>query len=136
MRRSIAGTCDELLDHSRRLMRRPAVWLNARQRVVAGRAFIAKLLERQVEVLAFALGACHYRLLARFEEREARRLVGLAKKNASHALTDLGLPGVVWAKRCRLGPIHDRAHEVNTFRYIRQHGLHGAWVWTFRDGVP
>ncbi|MEX2215972.1 MAG: hypothetical protein WD768_17805 [Phycisphaeraceae bacterium] len=52
-----------------------------------------------------------------------RQLIGIAKKHSSHILRSQGIlfPGGVWATRCKVEPVHDRPHQVNTCKYIREH---------------
>jgi hypothetical protein len=63
-----------------------------------------------------------------------RHYVGIAKMRASNALTQAGLvlPGGVWGKRCKVNPIKDRFHQVNTVRYIQDHAYRGAALWIIR----
>lgn len=67
--------------------------------------------------------------------RETKRIVGDAKNFASRKVSRV-LPGRVWAARGSFKPIRDKAHQRNTFRYIRDQQGEGAWVWTFRDAIP
>jgi hypothetical protein len=46
---------------------------------------------------------------------------------------DHGYRGKLWAVRCKVTPIEDRKHQLNTFYYILDHINEGAWVWDFRD---
>ena len=60
-----------------------------------------------------------------------RHLIGLLKKHASHTLRQRCLttrPGGLWAKRGKVIPIEDRAHQVATARYIERHASNGAAV--------
>ena len=119
---------------SKELLKRPSVHLTRRQRRVALEGKVSKLLEQGVEVIAVSVDAVHYHVLARFASDDVRGPIGRAKKNASFLLRKCGLPGTVWAKKCRALPVRDRAHQVNAFNYILGHAEEGACVWTFRDG--
>lgn len=130
------GTGDALLRRSKSVMNKPPVRLTREQRALAGREMVLKLLEQNVQIIALAVTAVHYHLLLKIPDAQVRWRVGLAKKHASHELSKVGLPGTVWAKKCRALPIQDRAHQVNVFEYIQEHATEGAWVWTFRDGPP
>ena len=130
-----AGGGDARLRRSRRLMKRPPVYLASKQRRVAVEALVGRLLLERYDLLAAAVTNVHYHILARFPDDEVRQPVGRAKKHASHELGKLGLPGTVWAVRCRPWPIQDRAHQLNTFHYIVDHIHQGGAVWTFRDGL-
>ncbi len=60
-----------------------------------------------------------------------RHYVGIAKMRATRALgkARLAPPGTVWAKRCKVTPIRDRAHQLNVARYIAKHANRGGVVW-------
>ena len=120
---------------SRSLMKQPAIHLSPSQRPIAGQAIVEMLVRLDIEVLALSVDAVHYHILARFPDGNIRLRVGRAKKHASEILTEHGLKGTVWAKRCRPLPITDRAHQLNVFDYILKHADKGAWVWTFRNGL-
>jgi len=115
-------------------MKGSAVFLTEPQCRIALAGIVEKLLEKDVEAIAASVDAVHYHVLARFQDGNVRRPMGLAKKNASILLTPHGLPGTVWAKKCRPLPIDDRRHQLNVFDYILAHKEEGAWVWSFRDG--
>lgn len=59
-----------------------------------------------------------------------RHLIGLAKKHASHTLRQRGCihEGGVFAVRCKVRPIEDRAHKQNVEQYIYHHKDEGAAV--------
>lgn len=117
------------------MLRGKPVYLDRAQRIIAGQAFVEKLVELDTELLVFSLDACHYHALARFPDQEVRMRVGRAKKNSSHLLRSSGLAGTVWAKKCRALPVSDRRHQLNVFSYIENHRLQDAWVWIFREGL-
>lgn len=130
-----AGMYERLEEYSRRIMKAEPVLLAPRQRAAACNAMAEKLLERSVRVLALSVGREHYHILAQFPDSRVRHWVGLAKKHASHILRELGLQGQVWARKCRALPIRNRSHQINTFKYIVAHREHGAFVWTFKEGL-
>ncbi|HUT57985.1 MAG TPA: hypothetical protein VNA25_09075, partial [Phycisphaerae bacterium] len=115
------GQSDEPLIQSRRMMRGRPIRLTPEQRRIAGQALAEKLAEMGIEVLVLSVDAVHYHFLARFADGQIRWRVGRAKKHASHVLSRHGLPGTVWAKRCRALPVRDRRHQLNAFEYIRSH---------------
>ncbi|MEO0586412.1 MAG: hypothetical protein AAF078_02120 [Planctomycetota bacterium] len=39
----------------------------------------------------------------------------------------------MWAKRGKIKPIRDRAHQLNTYHYILNHQREDAATWSFRD---
>jgi REP element-mobilizing transposase RayT len=115
-----------------RVMHKDPVRLAPELRSRVGVALLRKLAEHEIQVLAISVSGEHVHLLGRFPHETARKIVGLAKAHASHTIRD-AIPGVVFAKKCKLEPIQDREHHVNTFRYIVDHQEEGAWVWTFRE---
>ncbi|MBL7132649.1 MAG: hypothetical protein ISS78_00995 [Phycisphaerae bacterium] len=120
---------------SQRLLKGPPVKLTKPMRKEAGRAVVEMLLFQEVELLCLSLDAVHLHLLGRFGKEPARPKVGRAKKHAYHLLQKLGHRGSVWAKRCRVEPITDREHQVNTYQYILDHAEKGAWTWSFKQGL-
>lgn len=127
--------CEPAYEQSLRRMKYRPVHLNHNQRRIAGQGIIEKLVELDIEIITVSVDAVHYHILARFRDDQVRRRVGRAKKNASHLLSDYGLRGTVWAKRCRPLPIRSREHQLNVFNYILDHGKTGAWTWSFREGL-
>jgi hypothetical protein len=128
--------CIEPFLQSRRQMKGEPVKLSRRQREAAGRDMIETFVGRLGrELLALSLDAVHFHILCRITAERIREEVGRAKKSASHVLRAYGLPGAVWGKRCAAKPIHDRAHQVNTFNYILEHARQGAWIWSYREGL-
>ena len=129
----LAGRSDGLLRRSRNLLKHPPVRLDAGRREIAGQALVEMLVQQEVELIILAIDAVHYHLLGRFPPPQVRRLVGRAKKHAYHILHRHGHSGKLWAMRCHVLPITDRAHQVTTFEYIRDHARRDAWVWTYQD---
>ena len=153
-----AGAYDVLHAHSRRLMKRPAVVLSPMEWALACRVMAETLLHHPVDLVDLCVDRAHWHVLARFTrlcespgidiplrpgieipglgfdalKREARRLMGMAKKASARALSDAGLVarGGVWATRCGVRPIHSRNHRQTVARYIREHAEHGAAVWS------
>lgn len=127
------GKYDELRRRAEAAMPQPPVFLDQQQRELAGPALVEMLLQQEAELLALSLDAVHFHLLARFGQVPPRPVIGRAKKHAYHILHDAGHTGSAWAKRCRVLPITDRAHQVNVFDYILRHGENGAWTWSFKS---
>jgi len=106
-----------------------------------------------LEVLAVSVSATHMHTLARFPkptfskrglpdaptsaiDDPVRHLIGIAKKESSKALTRTGLttPGGIWARRGKIVPIKDRAHQINVYKYILEHARkEQAAIWSYRD---
>jgi hypothetical protein len=129
------GKYDGLLEYVQSSMKHPPVKLPCDRRTIAGQAMVEKLVELGCEPISFSLDAVHYHILVRFPHAPARHLVGKAKKHAYHVLRTAGHAERLWAKRCRVEPIDDRAHQVNVHHYILEHRNVGAWTWSFREGV-
>jgi hypothetical protein len=133
-------------------MKRPRVILEPSQRAVACRAMADALQFHRVELLDLCVGATHWHVLARFTpfsaspgipipgldfdtlKREARRLLGIAKKESARALSEARLvaPGGVWAVRCGVRQVRNRGHQLALVRYVRAHARQGAAVWSQR----
>jgi hypothetical protein len=119
-------------------MKRQRVVLTPEQREFACDAMVAALLELAVEVIAFCVGAKHWHGLLRFRDplkhrgqnRDARILIGPAKGKTAYLMSKAGLisKGGIWAKKCRVRPVKDRAHQVNIAGYIPAHKRKGAAV--------
>lgn len=129
------GTYDGKLERSERLMKQPPVVIPVGFRKVIGHAIIEKLIDRLgAELIALSVSGQHVHLLAKMPGGDIpREWIGKAKKNATHAMTERGWQGNLWAKRSRALPCRGRAHQVNVFKYILRHAEEGAWVWSFRD---
>ena len=130
-----AAVCEQLLARSTRLLKREPVHLSAIQRQQAMDAVVRSFDLHGIELIAASLDDHHLHLLARFPDHNPRKWVGIAKKNAARALSDLGLlpHGGVWGKRSECTPIEDRRHQLTVFDYIQRHANQGAVVWTFRQ---
>ncbi len=125
--------------------------LDVPSRAVAARVMREALLWHDVALVDLCVDRVHFHLLARFApidrplragvatDRSARHLVGIAKKRAARALSDLGLvrEGGVWGKRCGMRGIRDRSHQLSVARYIPRHACKGAivWSWLKRQGL-
>ncbi len=127
------GQYERLLERSKQLMKREPVFLTVEQRRRAVDMIAESLLKRDIELLIAAVDRVHLHLLARFPDYNPRHWVGLAKKESSAYMKQEGLApiGGLWATRCKAEPIKDRAHQLNTFRYLLEHRLKGAEIWRF-----
>ncbi len=132
------GKYDRVYASSKSLMKRESVSIGGEIQRIVVEEFVDKLRSNGIEVLIASVDAKHLHLLGRFRDHQPRHWVGIAKKHASHCLRQGGLrddSGGLWAKRAREDPITDRAHQLNTFRYILAHEKKGAEVWRFdREG--
>ena len=119
-------------------MKRERVVLTPQQRKFAVRAFVDALLERDVEVVGFCVAAKHWHGLLRFRDpvrhrgqnRDAQILIGQAKGKCAREMSRAGVApeGGIWAKRCRVRPVKNRAHQFNIASYIPAHAKKGAAV--------
>ena len=126
-------------EESKRLMKRNRVVLTPEQRAVACREFVKALLEREVEVRCFCVGAKHWHGVLRFRDlvrhrgqnRDAQRLIGQAKGRCSREMSRAGMvaQGGVWAARARVRPIKDEYHFRNVSKYIPDHVKKGAAIY-------
>lgn len=116
---------------ARRTMRGDPVTLAPGERETCAHAIIEKLIEKDCEVIAIAVAGQHVHIQLRIEDRGVKRIIGLAKQDASHKLRD-ERPGSIWAAGCRTDPVRSREHQERLFRYIERHRNEGAFVWTIR----
>ena len=91
---------------------------------------VEKIHSQNYRVLAAAVDDCHAHLLVELpsDRRQIKKVVGLWKQAASHAVRDQ-MPGRVWAEDCDPVPIEDRPHQIRTYRYILGHASQGAVTW-------
>ena len=148
-----AGKYEARLQQSRTLMKRDSVLLNPAARVAAVDAIVAAMQFHEIELLVVSVSATHLHLLGRFPasvkkkptvldrglrtsalDDPPRHYLGIAKKESAKALVVDGLvdSGGVWAKRGKVKPIQDRAHEVRVYGYVVAHLEEGAAVWCHR----
>ena len=138
-------------------MRSGEVVLSGQQQRVVCRALAERLLEDGVELIDLCIAPTHFHLLCRFpnwtdptsdipglrainsladgRDPVPRHLIGRAKKNAAHVLSQRGMkdaPGPLWAKRPKIEPVADRQHQLAIVRYIRAHS-DGAVVWSMQQ---
>lgn len=125
------GQWDRLHQRSKDLMKRDPVYLTPIQRQLALDAFVQSLLKRNIAVSVAAIDRVHFHLLARFEDRNPRHWIGVAKKESSHALKlhGHGIEGGIWAVRCECIPVENHRHAECTEGYVADHADRGAKVW-------
>ncbi len=128
-----SGICEERHMRSQELLFQEPVKLPVEWRSRIGQALRERLLELGSEILIVSMSATHAHVLAKTPEVSARDWMGLAKKHAWFVAREAGWIEKLWAKRSHAKPIRDREHQINTFNYILNHRVEGAWVWTFRD---
>ena len=130
------GKYDEKLNRSKELLKQDPVHLDAEWRRIAGKAILEKLQALGAQVLCVSMSSTHAHVLAKMPPGPVpRMLMGKAKKHAWFIARENGWEGKLWAVRCKVTPIRDRGHQVNTYHYILRHLDEGAWVWDFRRGV-
>jgi hypothetical protein len=151
------GKYDERHVVAKGLMKRDAVVLAKPSRRAVVEAVVHALVTvHEIETLAVSMSAMHMHVLARFPDGKkppfskrgvrngrtsavddpVRHYVGIAKKESAKSLTRAGLAdsGGIWARKGKIVPIEDRAHQVAVYRYILNHGpREGAAVWSFKD---
>jgi hypothetical protein len=147
---------EEMYERSMELMKRPGVELDWESRVLACRVMVESLRFHYAEVLDFCVGKIHWHGLVRFypmdneiwariraenrsRNRDARHLIGIAKKRAARALSEAGLvpEGGVFAEGCGRRLIKNEWH-FNHVRstYIPDHVRQGAAVYSILFGKP
>jgi hypothetical protein len=120
---------------SRELMARVPVELSIAARRLACRVIVEALQYYGCDIRAVGVSEVHYHVIARFENDDVRRIVGIAKRRSAKALSDADLAdrGGVWAVRCGVKPVKDAEHVANARQYILDHVTQGAAVWP-REG--
>ncbi|HEV3146377.1 MAG TPA: hypothetical protein VGZ47_20990 [Gemmataceae bacterium] len=123
------------LARSRKLLKQEPVKLTFDWQKIIGSSVRDKILELGAQLLCVSMGSTHLHLLAKMPVGEIpRHWVGQAKKCATLDAKDHGWTGKLWAVRCKVIPIENRQHQLNTYHYILDHIHEGAWVWDFRRG--
>ncbi|HQY88276.1 MAG TPA: hypothetical protein PK402_06435 [Tepidisphaeraceae bacterium] len=121
--------------NSKKLMKRPAVHLDMRQRKRVVELVAQSLLKREIEVVIIAVDSCHMHLLARFNDHNPRLWVGISKKESSAYLKreGIGSDGGIWALRNKCDPVKDRSHQLNIVHYIAKHAEQDAAIWMIKQ---
>lgn len=140
------GVYDATHERSQWLMKRHRVVLTPEQRALACKEFVQALIEREVEVSAFCVGAKHWHGKLRFRDaekhrgqnRDANRLIGQAKGKSARMMSRSGVvpEGGIWGAKCRVRPIKDREHSANVGKYIPAHARKGAAVYVPQKAKP
>lgn len=133
---------------SRASMRGEAVVLGPQERLVVCRTLARALLDYGVELAEISVGGQHVHLAGCFPAElihsplnlltdgrapVPRHLLGRAKRSAAMALGKTGsrpAGGHLWAKRSKIEPIRDTAHQRAVVQYIRRHKQKGAVLWS------
>jgi hypothetical protein len=122
------------LARSRVLLKQDPVRLEPNWWPIIGAAVRDKLIELGTRLLALSQGATHMHCLGKMPGGPVpREWVGRAKVASNFKAKEHGYTGKLWAVRCKVNPIKDRPHQINTFFYILNHIKEGAWVWDYRD---
>ena len=132
------GRDAERWEQSKRLMKRDPVYLDAAQRQRAVDEILKSFLKRAIEIKALSVDRIHMHVLAKIADRDARRHMGVAKRECSHYMKVAGLApvGGLWGVRCEVVPIADAGHFENADQYILDHEGAGAAVWPAREIDP
>ncbi len=129
------GKYDDKLKRSKELMKQNAVTLDPEWRKIFGAALRDKLVTLGAQVLCVSVSSTHAHVLAKMPPGPTPRdWMGRAKKHANFIGKEKGWTGKLWGVRCKVTPIKNRGHQLNTFSYILDHIEEGAWVWDFRRG--
>jgi REP element-mobilizing transposase RayT len=128
-----AGEHHQLHTYSERLAS-DAVRLPQHLLPVIGQAILSQAEQQNHRINAISVAPMHVHLLTELRRDGTAAEIGRIKRRASWAVRH-ELPGRVWAKGCGIKPVRDKAHMVNTYRYILTHAGQGAWVWSIQDGI-
>jgi hypothetical protein len=90
--------------------------------------------KRAFRVLVISVSRLHIHLLVELpiDEKETKRIVGLCKGAASHAVRDV-MPGCIFAEGASYELILDAEHHENVYDYILYKQGKGAFTWSFKD---
>ncbi len=99
-------------------------------------AFLDKLRRLGFPVDAVSVGARHVHVVALLplDTVEVKREVGKCKQQASHRVRDR-LPGSIWAEGGAYKPCWTEGHRAAARKYVLDHLLEGAAVWSPENGV-
>jgi hypothetical protein len=127
-----SGEYDEILERSRRLMKKAPVAIAASLRETVGTACLDQLQKEKVATFVLSIGGqhCHVALVAPYEG--LRQMIGRVKKVSSHAVRQ-DLPGQVWSVGCHPVIVETRVHWEHVLKYVLDHAMEGAWVWGRSD---
>lgn len=121
---------NQLKWRSKGLMTQAPVHLTKKAQKIALDAFVASLVQDQIQVVAVAIDSHHFHALVKCPDANPRKWVGQAKGRSARTLLDRGLvTGRVWTVRFKATPVRDRAHQLNVARYIAAHDRRGATIW-------
>jgi hypothetical protein len=140
------GKFDRQYKHSKKLMTRQRVVFTSEQRAFACSAMVDALVEREVDVGAFCVGAKHWHGLLRFRNptkhyaisRDAQTLIGQAKGKTAHSMSKANVisSGGIWAHRSRVRPVKNRFHALKITEYIPDHAKKGAAIYVPSSAKP
>ena len=102
-----------------------------------GLGLLYAVVRAQYRVLVIAVTQKHAHLLAELPKspKRVRQTVGKWKAARTTALRR-GMKGSIWGEGGKYKPVKTRGHLRAAYTYIRDDQGPGAWVWTFRRGVP
>jgi hypothetical protein len=147
---------DQMFARSKELMKREGMELDWESRVLACRVMVEALRFHHAEVIDVCVGKIHWHALVQFypmdnanwariraenrsRNRDARHLIGIAKKRAARALSEAGLvaEGGVFAKGCGRRLVKNEWHFKHVgLKYIPDHVKQGAAVYSILFGKP
>jgi hypothetical protein len=115
----------------------PAIVIERHLRAEVGKALLRAILESGHAVLVIAVKGKHTHILTELPalKRRAQLIVGKWKSARTSALRR-ELPGPIWGEGGKYKAVKDRRHLARVYKYIRDDQGPGAWVWTYRQGVP
>jgi REP element-mobilizing transposase RayT len=102
-------------------------------RIQVCREFVVKMQKLGFRIIACSVGKRHLHALVELlsEYREKRKVVGICKQKASHAVRKL-LPGNIWSEGGEFKKIKDAGHLKNSYEYIRTKQEAGTIVWSHK----
>jgi hypothetical protein len=131
------GEHELLLRHASKRSKGTAIKIPKHLRIQVGLALLRAVLESGGRVLVIAVKGKHAHLLTEVPRalNVVKQLVGKWKAARTRALWR-AMPGSIWGDGGKYKRVRSKPCLRAAFQYIRDEQGPGAWVWTYREGVP
>ena len=131
------GEHARLLKYHQSRARDPSVKIPKSLRRDVGLALLKALLVAGRRVLVIAVTQKHAHFLVELPKKRSKATQTVGKwKTARTAAVRKMLPGSIWGEGGKYKPVRSRDHLRAAYKYIRDEQGEGAWIWTYRQGLP